>query len=207
MSGAGPTSKRSHAEETTEMNGTPGRASPRRALLLIDFQHDFLHPQGKMPVCKAQVAPVLAAAGRAVTEAQQAGDAILAIGNEFRPGDRLMNLLRRRASIAGSPGAQWTAALPLAGIQYFPKWAASAFVNPALDAWLRENKIGTLALSGLFAKACIAATCRDALARGYGVELVSDAIACGSDASRGRALTRLGHKGAQIAKRHDAPTL
>lgn len=98
-----------------------GRASPRRALLLIDFQHDFLYPQGKMPVCKAPVAPVLAAAGRAVAEARQAGDAILAIGNEFRSGDRLMNLLRRGASIAGSPGARWTEALPLTGVQHVPK--------------------------------------------------------------------------------------
>lgn len=189
------------------MTGTPGTIPSRRALLLIDFQDDFLHPQGRMPVCAAQVAPVLASAGQAVAEARQAGDAVLAIGNEFRAGDRLINLLRRGASIAGSPGARWTEALPLTGIQYFPKWASSAFVNPDLDAWLRAKGVGTLALSGLFAKACIAATCRDALARGYGVELVSDAIACGSDTSRDRALARLARKGARVAgARRDAPT-
>ena len=183
------------------MIDTLERPPSRRALLLIDFQDDFLGPQGKMPVCRAQVTPVLAAAGQAVAKARQAGDFVLAIGNEFRPGDHLMNLLRRHASIAGSPGSQWTTVLPLAGIRYFPKWAGSAFVNPELDAWLRANDVGTLALSGLFAKACVAATCRDALAQGYDVELVSDAIACGSDASRDRALARLESKGARIASR------
>lgn len=190
------------------MIDTLQRAPARRALLLIDFQDDFLCPQGRMPVCRTQVTPVLAVAGRAVAKARQAGDFVLAIGNEFRPGDYLMNLLRRHASIAGSSGSQWTMALPLAGIRYFPKWAASAFINPELHAWLRAHDVGTLALSGLFAKACVAATCRDALAQGYSVELMSDAIACGSDASRDRALARLQGKGARIANaRHYDPAL
>ncbi len=169
-----------------------------RALLLIDFQDDFLEPGGRMPVCSAHVAPVLAAAARAIADSRQAGDIVLAIGNEFRPGDHLMNLLRRYASIAGSPGSRWTKALPLTGIEYFPKWAGSAFVNPNIDRWLHANGVGTLALSGLFANGCITATARDALARGYKVELVSGAIACCSDASRSRALARLQRKGARI---------
>ncbi len=177
---------------------TPQRNPSLRALLLIDFQDDFLEPDGKMPVSRAQVTPVLAAAARAVAAARQAGDLVLAIGNEFRPDDYFMNLLRRHASIAGSPGSRWTKALPLAGIQYFPKWAGSAFVNPNLEPWLRAKGVETLALSGLLAKGCISATARDALARGYEVDLVSDAIACASDASRARALTRLEAKGCRI---------
>ena len=38
---------------------TPPRA--RRALLLIDFQRDFLAGDGRMPVARNQVGPVLAA--------------------------------------------------------------------------------------------------------------------------------------------------
>lgn len=117
-----------------------------------------------------------------------------------------MNPLRRHASMAGSPGAQWTKALPLTGIRYSPKWASSAFVNPDLDRWLRANDVRTLAISGLFAKACVAATLREALARGYEVELVADAIACGSDTSRARALARLQGSGARIVSaRHYEP--
>ena len=190
------------------MTDTLQGAPSRRALLLIDFQDDFLGSQARMPVCRTQVASVLAAAGQAVARARLAGDLVIAIGNEFRPGDYFMNLLRRRASIAGSSGSQWTDALPLQGIRYFPKWAGSAFVNPELDTCLRAHDIGTLVLSGLFAKACVAATCRNGLARGYNVELVSDAIACRSNASRDRALARLKRQGAQIADaRHYDPCL
>lgn len=170
----------------------------RRALLLIDFQDDFLSAKGRMPVCRSQVEPVLAAAVRAAARAKKQGDEVVAIGNEFRRGDHLMNLLRRNASIAGSPGSKWTEALPLAGVKYFPKWAGSAFVNPELEDWLRARSVGTVAISGLLAKACVTATARDALARGYGVELVADAIACSSDGSRTRALAALAAKGARV---------
>ena len=34
--------------------------APRRALFLIDFQRDFLADDGRMPVARDQVAPVLA---------------------------------------------------------------------------------------------------------------------------------------------------
>ena len=186
------------------MRITPSREAHRRALLLIDFQEDFLNPNGRMPACRALVRPVLAAAAKAVEEARCAGDMIMAIGNEFRPGDHLMNLLRRNAAIAGSRGARWTTALPLDELNYLPKWAGSAFINPDLDLWLRNNQVRTIALSGLMAKACITATARDAMARGYDVELIEDAITCFSETTRLRALSRLEAAGAR-RRRSDVP--
>ena len=108
------------------------------ALLLIDFQRDFLDWSGKMPVARDQVSPVLSAAAQAIAEARKEGDLVVAIGNEFRPSDFLMNALRRHASIAGSEGARWTEKLPLEGIKYFPKWAGERF---------RQSGTGRLASS------------------------------------------------------------
>jgi nicotinamidase-related amidase len=176
------------------------RAPARRALLLIDFQRDFLEPSGRMPVARAQVDSVLNAAARAMAEARDAGDLIVAIGNEFRPRDILMNLVRRNASIAGSEGSRWTDRLPLDGATYFPKWAGSAFVNPELDPWLRARNVKTLVVAGLMAKACVAATAKDALARVYAVQILADGVACTSDASRARALARLKARGAVLLR-------
>ena len=183
-----------------EMNTSSEAAHSGRALLLIDFQRDFLEADGRMPVARAQVSPVLRAAAEALANARKSGDLVVAIGNEFRPGDLLMNLLRRHASIAGSPGAQWTEKLPIAGVPYFPKWAESAFVNPDLDAWLRDHEVKTLTLAGLKANACISSTAKEALRRGYKVQLLADAIACGSDRSRARALARLQGKGVALLR-------
>ena len=175
---------------------TPGR----RALLLIDFQRDFLEPTGRMPVARGQVSSVVGAAGRALANARKSGALVVAIGNEFRPGDFLMNLLRRGASIAGSPGSKWIDALPIDGVPYFAKWAESAFVNPELDVWLRSHGVKTLTLAGLKAKACVSATAKEALRRGYRVEILADAVACDSDRSRSRALHRLEARGAVLAR-------
>lgn len=170
----------------------------RRALLLIDFQRDFVEPAGRMPAAQNQIPATLAAASRALAEAKLKGDLIITIGNEFRPGDYLMNLLRRRAAIAGSEGARWTDRLEVEGAHYFPKWASSAFVNPELENRLQKHGVTTLALCGLMARACVTATAKDALAKGYKVQILADAVACYSDASRNRALTRLKARGAQL---------
>ena len=179
-------------------NSTNARTSGRHALMLIDFQCDFLADDGKMPVARNQVSDVLAAARLAVASARKAGDPIIAIGNEFRRSDRLMNFFRRGASIAGSAGARWEDRLPLDQIEYLPKWASSAFVNPALEKWLDANKVSSLTLAGLKARACIAATATDAVKRGFRVRILADAVACGSDKSRASALARLERLGVDI---------
>jgi nicotinamidase-related amidase len=77
------------------------------ALLLIDFQDDFLSDSGRMPVARNQVSAVIAAANAAIDQSQVAGDLILKIGNEFRPSDVVGNAVRHHAAIAGSPGSKW----------------------------------------------------------------------------------------------------
>jgi nicotinamidase-related amidase len=177
--------------------------SPETALMLIDLQADFLDDNGRMPVAREHVGPTIAAAQNAVALFKRRGLPIVAIGNEFAPGDVLMNLLRRYASLKGSPGARWDPRIPLDGLAYFPKWSGSAFVNKNLEPWLRAKGVRTLVICGLMARACVTATTKAALARGFQVMLFEPAIACASDRSRERALARLKQRGAS-AFAHDA---
>jgi nicotinamidase-related amidase len=167
------------------------------ALMLIDFQRDFLRPDGRMPVAAGHVAPVLAAAARGVAFARDRAIPVVAIGNEFEPGDWLGNLFRRRASIRGSPGALWDERLPLDGARYLPKARSDAFSNPRLEVTLRSLGVKRIVVAGLFAQACVSATVRSALARGFEVSLLAEAIAGSSDASRERAIGRLVKRGAR----------
>jgi nicotinamidase-related amidase len=118
-----------------------------RALLLVDFQLDFLSDEGRMPVDRAQVLPVLAATRTAVEEAQRRGDLIIKIGNEFRRSALVMNLLRRSAAIVGSPGAAWDERFDVPGVPYLPKWKGDAFCNPELNAMLVEHRTSVIALA------------------------------------------------------------
>ena len=183
-----------HALEIDESS----KALSASCLMLIDFQRDFLEPGGKMPVARNQMVPVIGAAASAIAQARHAGSPIVAVGNAFRPQDRLMNLLRRHASIAGTRGADWDERLPIEGITYFDKWQTSAFVNTAVRTWLNDHNIKTITLAGLFAKACVSATARAAMAEGFEVQILTGAVACSSDRSRAKALHRLARRGATL---------
>ena len=183
-----------HAAEIAERSET----ASTNCLMLIDFQRDFLEPGGKMPVARNQMDPVIEAAASAMAEARHKGWAIVAVGNAFRPEDRLMNLLRRNASIAGTRGAEWDARLPIDGIAYFDKWQTNAFINPAVRTWLHDHDIKTITMAGLFAKACVSATARAAMAEGFEVRILTDAVACGSDRSRVKACHGLARHGATL---------
>jgi len=174
------------------------RSDRRRALLLIDFQDDFLADDGRMPVARDQVEPVLAATRAAITQARAHGDLIVQIGNEFRPRDLVGNLARRGAAIAGRPGARWDPRFAAPGAVYVAKWRSDAFCNPALEKLLREHRIQEIAVTGLYARACVAATSNAALALGFQVHVLGDAVACRSDASRAAALENLRRSGAQV---------
>lgn len=95
------------------------------ALMLIDFQADFLDDDGRMPVARAHVAPMIAASADAVALFKQCGRPVVAVGNEFRRSDVVMNMLRRYASVEGTPGARWTTAFRSTARDTFPNGAAA----------------------------------------------------------------------------------
>jgi nicotinamidase-related amidase len=160
------------------------------ALFLIDFQRDFLTPDGKLPVAQYQVGPVIEAAARAKDLFLASGQPIVAIGNEFWRWD-VLNIFRRFASIAGSLGSKWDERLSIEGTPYFPKKGGSAFGNPALEPWLRERGVTALVLTGLQAKACVTATAKSALKKGFKVSTLDEAVACLTGQSKARALRKL----------------
>jgi nicotinamidase-related amidase len=170
----------------------------RTALLLIDFQEDFLDPSGRMPVDQDQVQPVIEAAQQAVDEARRNGDLIVKIGNEFRASDVIGNVFRHHAAMKGSPGAAWDGRIDPSGATYIPKWKADAFCNPDLAILLEDAHVGQLRLAGLYAKACVTATAKKAHQRGLSVQVIGDATACSSGKSRQNALDKLRRIGIEV---------
>jgi nicotinamidase-related amidase len=170
----------------------------RGALLLVDFQRDFLAPDGRMPVDRDQVEPLLAAARRQVEMAEADGDLIVKIGNEFRSSDLIGNLFRHHASMQGSAGSAWDGRIDPPGAAYVAKWKSNAFCNPELGAALAEAQVDRVRLAGLYTKACISATAKAAVGRGLSVQVIAEATACSSDKSRRMALDTLRRMGIDI---------
>jgi nicotinamidase-related amidase len=170
----------------------------RGALLLLDFQEDFLDPDGRMPVAGEQVQPVITAAGQAVAGAHADGDLVIRIGNEFRWSDLIGNLFRRHAAMRGSTGAAWDSRIDPPGALYISKWKSNAFCNPELAAVLQEAGVERVRLAGLYTKACVSATERAAQKRGLSVQVLGSPTACTSDTSRQKALDRLRRIGIEV---------
>jgi nicotinamidase-related amidase len=172
--------------------------SARRALLLIDFQKDFLEPAGRMPVDPSQVEPAINAAQNAVEEARSNGNVIVKIGNEFPSSDVFGNFFRRHAALRGTDGAAWDERIDPPEAMYVPKWKSSAFCNPDLAILLSEHQIDELLLAGLFAKACVSATAKAASKRGFRVQVIADGTACTNEKTRKDALAKLRRSGVGI---------
>ena len=91
-------------------------------------------------------------------------------------------LLRRLTP--GSPGTEMDLRLiKVPGAKTFTKNRSDAFSTLELDAYLRENHVDRLLLTGLDGAYCVDATARGALNRGYQVTLFQDGIATESNKS------------------------
>jgi nicotinamidase-related amidase len=76
----------------------------------------------------------------------------------------------------GEPGwAVWAPLGQAAGEPTFGKTVGDAFSNPALAAWVADQKAGGVILAGAQTDECVAATTRGALDRGLKVIVVADA--------------------------------
>ena len=107
------------------MRGEATATGTKRALLLIDFQRDFLRDDGRMPVDADQREPAVAAANCVAAVAKARGDAVIAIGDAFRRGE-WTNLFRRFAAQAGSEGARSDERVAIDGAPCFAKWRGGA---------------------------------------------------------------------------------
>ena len=87
----------------------PGDGRGGTALLMLDFQDDFLDPTGRLPIGPGQVDSLVDAARRAVDHASRSSLPVIRIGNEFRRRNVIGNVARHDAAMKGSDGAAWTA--------------------------------------------------------------------------------------------------
>ncbi|MBN2760338.1 MAG: cysteine hydrolase [Rhodobacteraceae bacterium] len=134
------------------------------ALLLIDFQIGFSDPVWGMrnnPDAEAKAASLLTA--------WRATGAPIA---------HIRHLSLQHGSPLAGAGSAWMPALaPIGNEQRFEKSVNSAFIGTGLEAWLREQQLGTLVVAGLTTPHCVSTTCRMAANLGFGVTLAHDACA------------------------------
>lgn len=186
------------------MSGT--MADPARtALVLVDLQNDFLHPEGAYARGGATAPEIAALPARlkpVVDAARQAGCAIvsthftLVAGRDGEPliADHLKRLrpfLRKGDFLPGSFGHRLVDALAPADFM-IEKVAYSAFYQSRLEFVLRKAGLDTLVFAGIVTNGGVMATVQDAALREFRCVVIADGCAAFSDAMHAASLNVLG---------------
>ena len=195
----------------------PATLDPRRtALLVIDMQRDFLHPDGYAARAGMDIGPLRAAIEPVGTLLAAARAARLTIVHTREghlpdlsdcPPYKLARSRNAGAQI-GSPGPMGRLLVrgehghdfiddlqPLPGEIVIDKPGYSAFEHTALAQVLTTRGIDTLLLCGITTEVCVSSTLRAAVDRGYRCITVGDACASADLGLHEAALRMIGVEG------------
>jgi nicotinamidase-related amidase len=161
-----------------------------RALLVVDMQNGFCHPDGSfnrigMGLEGAEAAVRNAAV--AITQARKAGIPVVFTRHLYRPGraDEGRSLIRNSPALAGIDGlaaGSWDADV-MDELGCGPedlvvdKVRFDAFQWTSLEPLLRGLGVGELVICGVVTNICVETTVRSAFMRDYPVTLLADCCA------------------------------
>ncbi|HEY5209452.1 MAG TPA: cysteine hydrolase [Stellaceae bacterium] len=175
------------------------------ALVLVDLQNDFLHPDGAygragsgapaIAALPARLKPVAAAM-------RQAGGAIVSTHFTLVPGRggaplisphlrRLRPFLAKGDFVSGATGHRLVDELQPADFA-IEKVAFSAFYQSRMEFVLRMARIETLVFAGIVTNGGVESTVRDAHVRDFRCAVLSDGCAAFSDTVHQACITSLG---------------
>ena len=180
---------------TTESPPIPGDAEvfapERTAVIVVDLQNDYAHPEGRFAASGADVSPVTAilpAVGAFVDAAREAGVLVVWIKQTTLPDGRSDSpawlAFKRRNGGDGQYTFEGTwgheLAAPLAARREEPvvrKFRSSAFVNTDLDLILRAGGIESVVVCGCMTEGCLISTVRSASMADYYTGVAEDLVA------------------------------
>jgi len=174
------------------MPDMPFRYDPSHAaLVVIDVQNDFCHPEGAVARLGSDVSAVESMVPRLIAlidEARAASVPVVFVRTTHDETDDSASWLSRYAlepdqappgviCRTGSWGAEFYGVAPEAGDIVITKHRYSAFVGTSLDMTLRTMGARSLLFTGVATEVCVESSLRDGLSAEYLVGLVADAAA------------------------------
>lgn len=175
------------------------------ALLVVDVQNDFTHPDGAVAKRGFDMAALHALptnVARVVELARDAGAMVVWIQNtvlEDALGEspawhasRIRNGWSPRYTMEGSWGQQFSAPLePRSGEPIIQKLRSSSFIRTPLEGILKAKGIECVVVVGCMTDACVESTVRNALHLDFYPTIVPDALAASSPQRHDDAIRRM----------------
>lgn len=141
-------------------------SQPRRALIVIDVQNDYVG--GELPIEFPEVQSSLRNIGTVMDAARMAAIPVVVVQNILPPKSPIM----AEGSLGGALH-EIVASRP--HDCYVAKKLPSAFAGTNLEAWLRQHAIDTVTVIGYMTHNCNLSTMLHAFHSGFAVEFISDA--------------------------------
>lgn len=172
---------------TVQPGGPPGQS---RALIVVDMQNGFCHPDGSLPRLGLGLAGADTAVrntATAVRQARRASIPVIFTRHQYRPGRadegrRLSELSGDLAAVNGLAAGSWDADV-VDELNCGPddlvidKARFDAFLWTSLDPLLRGLGAEHLLVCGVVTNICVESTVRAAFMRDYSVTLLADCCA------------------------------
>ena len=174
---------------------TGGYLDPKKsAVLVIDMQNDFCHPEGAFGKSGAnlkhmhQIVPALK---RFVDAARSLGVTVVHVRSFLDEKFLSPSMLARNKQIGrttgicpeGSWGSEFYEINPAPNEMILTKHAYSAFMGTDLQQTLSAKSIGTLMVTGVLTNVCCESTLRDGFMLGFHTVLVEDCCASTEEAA------------------------
>jgi nicotinamidase-related amidase len=183
------------------------------ALLVIDMQNDYFHPDGyyiaKLKLDLSMIHATAAPIQRALAAARQAGVQVIYSKHVILPGmvsdsplwlsihynAGLRDLKQDFYTVAGTWGAEIIDELkPQPGDWVLEKMRSNVFIGTSLETLLRSNRIETLVIAGQVTNGCVENTARTARDLDYYTVLLKDGVASTSKVNHDATMTNLGKR-------------
>jgi ureidoacrylate peracid hydrolase len=174
------------------MDGLAKLIEPARtALVVIDVQNDYCHPQGSLALAGADVSAVDPAVDnieRLIEASRRLGVAVVWVRNWHETWTDSEPWLTKknsstRAALARSWGAAFYRIAPLEDEPIVSKYRYSGFVGTSLDQALKTLKRETLIMTGIATNVCVESTARHAVFLDYRVVFSADGTATADGAA------------------------
>ena len=192
-----------------ELRTLDEKVSPEHtALLVIDVQNDFCHPDGaiaRMGQDTSYAREVIGPITGLVESAREAGLPIIFVRVSATPetdspvwrlrgeGGSLLDPRSVPIVQEGSWGAELYGVMPQPGDVVITKHRYSAFYGTKLEVVLRSRGIQTLILTGVQTNICVESTAREGMMRDFYVVIPSDCVATSSQADQEASLGNIRH--------------
>jgi ureidoacrylate peracid hydrolase len=192
-----------------ELRTLAEKVSPEHtALLIIDVQNDFCHPDGAIArmgqdtsYAREVVGPIVGL----VESARQADLPVIFVRVSATPetdspvwrlrgqGGSLLDPRAVPIVWEGTWGAEFYGVIPEPGDLVITKHRYSAFYGTKLEVVLRSRGIQTLILTGVQTNICVESTAREGMMRDYYIVIPSDCVATSSPADQEASLGNIRH--------------